>query len=326
MNTTKEIRVADQVCIGGDNPLVLIGGPCVIESEDHALSMAGQILDICAAQGIPFIFKSSFDKANRSSLSSYRGPGLDEGLHILEKIKTRFGIPVLSDIHEPWQAEPAAQVLDIIQIPAFLCRQTDLLLSAAQTGKPLNIKKGQFISPWDMGNITEKITSQGNYNIILTERGTSFGYNNLVVDFKSIPIMKGLGFPVFIDASHSVQKPGGEGHFSGGDSEFIPLIARAGISAGADGVFIEIHDHPEKAKSDSFNSLILINLSRLLPGLIRIKEAVTDEAGGIYYDKRGRGYPKNRAECAPDRGRGCQGPHLQARSGLLKGRQGAFRM
>ena len=274
MNITKKIRVTEQILLGGNQPLVLIGGPCVIESEEHSLSLAGQIQKICRKNNVPCIFKSSFDKANRSSLSSFRGPGLDEGLRILEKVKTDLGIPVLSDIHEVCQVESAAQVLDIIQIPAFLCRQTDLLLSAAKTKKPINIKKGPFLSPWDMGNAVDKIISQGNHNIILTERGTSFGYNNLVVDFRSIPIMKEFGFPVLIDASHSVQKPGGEGFFSGGDAEFIPTIAKAGVSSGADGVFIELHDSPKDAKSDSRNSLILNELTGLLPVLKRLREVV----------------------------------------------------
>lgn len=260
----RKITVSERVHIGGSLPLCLIGGPCVIESERHALTMASGIKSICASLDVPFIFKASFDKANRSSIQSFRGPGLEEGLKILEKIKKEMQVPVISDVHETWQMEAASDVLDIIQIPAFLCRQTDLLLAAARTGKPINVKKGQFLSPLDMKNVVEKIATAGNGDIILTERGSCFGYNNLVMDIRSIPLMKGLGYPVVIDASHSVQKPGGEGHRSGGDSDLIPLMARAGVAVGADGVFLEIHDHPERALSDSRNSLKLNNLEATL--------------------------------------------------------------
>jgi 2-dehydro-3-deoxyphosphooctonate aldolase (KDO 8-P synthase) len=278
MNTgQKEINVKGKFKIGGSLPLFLIGGPCVLESEDHAIRLATQIKAICDNLGIPYIFKASYDKANRSSLTSYRGPGYPEGLQILDNIKNTLNIPVLSDVHETSQVEKAAQVLDILQIPAFLCRQTDLLVEVAQTGKPVNIKKGQFLSPRDMKNVVEKILSQGNAQIILTERGTSFGYNNLVFDVRSIPIMKRLGFPVVIDASHSVQKPGGEGSYSGGEAEFIPPIAAAGIAAGADGVFLEIHDNPPEALSDGANSLILKTLEPLLLKLKRVKDAVQKE-------------------------------------------------
>ncbi|NOR14326.1 MAG: 3-deoxy-8-phosphooctulonate synthase [Candidatus Aminicenantes bacterium] len=270
----REIKVSKEISIGGFNNLFLIGGPCVIESEEHALMLATKIKQICDKVKVPFIFKASFDKANRSSVNSYRGPGLDEGLRILKEIKQDLFIPVLSDVHETWQVEKAAEVLNIIQIPAFLCRQTDLLVEAAKTGRPLNIKKGQFLSPYDMLNVTDKVLSQGNENIILTERGTSFGYQNLVFDVRSIPIMKKLGFPVCIDASHSVQKPGAAGNASGGDAEFIPHIAAAGVSAGADGVFLEIHDKPEKARSDAPNSLNLKELTDLLEFLRRIRRAV----------------------------------------------------
>jgi 2-dehydro-3-deoxyphosphooctonate aldolase (KDO 8-P synthase) len=278
MNTeTKEIKIGEKVKIGGSQPLFLFGGPCVLESEDHALSLATRIKEVCDSMGIPYVFKSSYDKANRSSLDSYRGPGYPLGLQILENIRNKLAIPVLSDIHETTQVEKAAQVLDVLQIPAFLCRQTDLLIEAARTGKPINIKKGQFIAPRDMKNIVDKILSQGNQNIILTERGSSFGYNNLVFDVRSIPIMKKMGFPVVIDASHSVQKPGGEGTYSGGESEFIPHIAAAGIAAGADGVFIEIHDNPQEALSDGLNSLHINDLRGLLGSLLRIREAILAE-------------------------------------------------
>lgn len=272
--TSKEIQINEDIRLGGTNPLFLIGGPCVLESEEHALKMAEGIKGICDNLGMPFVFKASFDKANRSSIQSYRGPGLEKGLAILEKIKHTLGIPVLSDIHEAFQAEAASAVLDIIQIPAFLCRQTDLLLQAARTGKPLNIKKGQFLAPWDMGNIIQKIQSVGTTDILLTERGTTFGYNNLVFDPRSIPIMKKLGFPVIIDATHSVQKPGGQGSVSGGDRNLIPYIARAGVSVGADGIFLEIHDAPENALSDGPNSLIINDLKRLLETLLRLRAAL----------------------------------------------------
>lgn len=272
----KNIHINKKIRIGGKNPLFLIGGPCVIESKDHALSLAGEIHSICQSLNIPFIFKASYDKANRSSLKSYRGPGLKEGLQVLSAIKQDLSIPVLSDVHETGQIQTAAEVLDIIQIPAFLCRQTDLLVAAARTQKPLNIKKGQFLSPYEVKNIVEKVTDQGNTNIILTERGTTFGYGNLVFDIRSIPIMKELGFPVVIDASHSVQYPGGEGPSSGGDAKFIPYIARAGISAGCDGIFCEIHDSPENSLSDKHNSLLLKDLPSFLKGLIKLRNAVNE--------------------------------------------------
>jgi len=273
----KEIRINKATKLGGKNNIFLIGGPCVIESRDHTLFMAEKIHDICLRVHISFVFKASFDKANRSSLQSYRGPGMDEGLAILSSVKKNLGVPLLSDIHEPDQAQASAEVLDIIQIPAFLCRQTDIILAAAKTRKPLNIKKGQFLAPEDMKNIIDKATSQGNEDLILTERGTFFGYNDLVFDIRSIPIMKKWGYPVVIDASHIVQKPGGMGDFSGGDAEFIPIMAKAGLCAGADGIFVEIHDRPSDAKSDSFNSLNINDLERFLCSIIRIKETIEQE-------------------------------------------------
>lgn len=272
----KEVEINSRVRIGGTNPLFLIGGPCVIESEDHALRLAHSIKSVCEDLKIPFIFKASYDKANRSSIKSYRGPGLDRGLKILQRIKGELQIPVLSDVHETIQVSRAAEVLDVIQIPAFLSRQTDLILEAAKTGKPLNIKKGQFLSPNDMRNVIDKVLSQGNGKLILTERGTSFGYNTLVFDVRSIPTMKQWGFPVVIDASHCVQKPGGEGDFSGGESEFIPLMAKAGIASGADGLFLEIHDNPSQALSDSHNSFNINNLKSFLSLCLRIKNVVAD--------------------------------------------------
>jgi len=268
----KEIKINNKIKIGGSNPLFLIGGPCVIESQEHTFLMAKEIKKICEDLQISFIFKASYDKANRSSIKSYRGPGFERGLDILKNIKTDLDIPVLSDVHETNQIEKAAHVLDVIQIPAFLCRQTDLVVEAARAKKPINIKKGQFLSPYEIKNIVDKALSQGNENIILTERGTSFGYNNLVFDVRSIPIMKRLGFPVVIDASHSIQKPGGEGTSSGGEAEFIPFIAKAGISVGADGVFLEVHDNPPQALSDSHDSLILNKLHGLLNSLVRLRK------------------------------------------------------
>ncbi len=269
----KEIVINDKVKVGGSNPFFLIGGPCVIENQEHTLFMAREIKKICENLRVSFIFKASYDKANRSSISSYRGPGLEKGLEILNFIKKELDLPLLSDVHETSQVERAARVLDVIQIPAFLCRQTDLILEAARTKKPLNIKKGQFLSPYDMKNVVDKVLSQGNEKIILTERGTAFGYNNLVFDVRSIPIMKEFGYPVVIDASHSVQRPGGEGTASGGEARFIPYIAKAGIAAGADGVFLEIHNNPGQALSDKYNSLIINDLQNLITSLIRLKKA-----------------------------------------------------
>lgn len=270
----KDIKISPGVRIGRPGTFFLIAGPCVIESRDRTLRLARRLKSISAELKIPFIFKASFDKANRSSIRSFRGPGLDKGLEILAEVKAELDVPVLSDVHETAQVERAAEVLDVIQIPAFLCRQTDLLLAAARTQKPVNVKKGQFLSPYDMKNAVEKIESQGNRKIILTERGTMLGYNNLVVDVCSIPIMKRWGYPVVIDASHSVQKPGGRGTSSGGDREFIPTIARAATSAGADGVFLEVHDDPKAALSDKENALDIKDLKELLTILLRLKKVV----------------------------------------------------
>jgi 2-dehydro-3-deoxyphosphooctonate aldolase (KDO 8-P synthase) len=271
---SKEIEIAPKVKVGGKGPFFLVAGPCVIESEEHSLQLAREIGRTCASLGVPFIFKASFDKANRSSGASFRGPGLEKGLAVLRTVKEEAGVPVLSDVHEACQVEKAAEVLDVIQIPALLCRQTDLLLEAARTMKPVNIKKGQFLSPQEMRNVLDKVLSAGNDKVMLTERGTVFGYNNLVLDVRSIPIMKRWGYPVIIDASHSVQLPGGEGLSSGGEAEYIPHIARAGMAVGADGVFIEVHDDPGAALSDKYNSLIINNLKALLANLCRIREAV----------------------------------------------------
>jgi len=271
---SKEIKIAPRVKVGGKGPFFLIAGPCVIESEEHSVRLAREIGRTSSSLGVPFIFKASFDKANRSSGTSVRGPGLEKGLAILKTVKEETGVPVLSDVHETCQVERAAEVLDVIQIPALLCRQTDLILEAARTMKPVNIKKGQFFSPHEMRNALDKALSAGNDKVMLTERGTVFGYNNLVFDVRSIPIMKSWGYPVIIDASHSVQRPGGEGLSSGGEAEFIPHIARAGMAVGADGIFIEVHDNPGAAFSDKHNSLILNKLQELLASLCRIREAV----------------------------------------------------
>jgi 2-dehydro-3-deoxyphosphooctonate aldolase (KDO 8-P synthase) len=258
--------------LGANNPLFLIAGPCVIESESHARKMAEAIAKIAADAGIPYIFKASYDKANRSSAKSFRGPGPKEGLRILAKIKSDLKLPVLTDIHEREQAAPAAEVVDILQIPAFLSRQTDLLEAAAKTNRIVNVKKAQFLSPWDMKNVVDKLAATGNNNIILTERGATFGYQNLVVDVRSFPIMKKLGYPVVFDATHSVQLPGGQGNASGGQPEFIEPLARAAVAAGVDGIFIETHDNPTEALSDGPNALPLSQLPQLLA---RLKELST---------------------------------------------------
>lgn len=270
---TKQIAVGG-VKIGGKGPLVLIAGPCVIESEEGALMHAIALKDIAKKIGIPFIYKSSYDKANRTSVNSYRGPGLKKGLNILSRIKDELGIPVLSDVHCKEEVEEASKVLDIIQIPAFLSRQTDLILAAARTGKPVNIKKGQFLAPWDMQHVIKKIESVGNKKIILTERGVSFGYNNLVSDFRSILIMEEFGYPVVYDATHSVQMPGGLGNKSGGESRFIPYLSTAAVACGADGIFIEAHMNPNEALSDGPNMVRLKDLPAMLARLKKIEKVV----------------------------------------------------
>ena len=264
----KEI-IIDKVKIGGGNQVVLIAGPCVIETESSALEHAAAIKEIADRTGIPFIYKSSYDKANRTSLNSFRGPGIRKGLSILRKVKETLAIPVLSDVHTCQEIKEAASVLDIIQIPAFLSRQTELLLEAGRTGKAINIKKGQFLAPWDMAEVVNKVRSTGNENILLTERGTSFGYNNLVSDFRSLVIMRKLGYPVIYDASHSVQLPGRKGSASGGESEFIKPLVLAACSVGCDGIFIEVHRNPEEALSDGPSTLPLEELPDLLK---KIKE------------------------------------------------------
>jgi 2-dehydro-3-deoxyphosphooctonate aldolase (KDO 8-P synthase) len=249
--------------------LFFLLGPCVIESESFTLELANQLKSICLDVDVPFIFKASFDKANRSSIDSYRGPGLEEGLRILKRIKEELQLPIVTDIHEPWQAERVAEVASIIQVPAFLCRQTDLLVAAGKTGLPVNVKKGQFMAPEDMVFVKNKIESTGNKQVMLTERGTFFGYRNLVVDFRNIPVMKRTGAPVLMDVTHSVQKPSAAGGVSGGEPEFIPLIASSGVVSGADGVFMEVHSNPAEALSDGSNALDIKNLK---PLLIRLKK------------------------------------------------------
>ncbi|HVS87029.1 MAG TPA: 3-deoxy-8-phosphooctulonate synthase [Candidatus Acidoferrum sp.] len=266
MTTLREIPLGS-LRLGGGNPLFLIAGPCVIESEAHARKIAEQVARIAADAGMPYIYKASYDKANRSSVKSFRGPGLKEGLRILGKIKNDLKAPILTDIHEPSHAAPAAEVCDILQIPAFLSRQTDLLEAAGKTGRVINVKKAQFLSPWDMANVAEKIVGTGNTKIILTERGVSFGYQNLVVDMRSFPILQKIGYPVVFDVTHSVQLPGGQGHASGGQPEFIEPLARAGVAAGVDGIFLEIHDNPAAALSDGANALPLSQLPALLAKL-----------------------------------------------------------
>jgi len=266
-----------EITIGGGAPLVLIAGPCVIEGETFTLSLATSLQEVSRELGIPLIFKASYDKANRTSISSARGPGLEEGLKILQRVKEEVGLPVISDVHQVSEVPRAAEVLDVIQIPAFLCRQTDLVVEAARTGKPINVKKGQFLAPWDMVHVVEKIISTGNEQILLTERGTSFGYNNLVSDMKALPIMRGLGYPVIFDATHSVQLPGGAGKASGGDREFIPTLSRAAVGAGVDGVFLEVHPEPVRALSDGANSLALNALTPLLKELKAIDRIVKED-------------------------------------------------
>jgi len=250
-----KVQIADFVV--GDGELVMIAGPCVIESAALTLEVAQALREYAQELSLPLIFKASYDKANRTSITSFRGPGLTEGLEILARIKEEVGLPVLSDVHQVSEVGPAAEVLDVLQIPAFLCRQTDLVVAAAATGKPVNIKKGQFMAPWDMKAVVEKAWSTGNRQVILTERGASLGYNNLVVDFRSLPLMRGLGCPVILDVTHSVQLPGGQGTCSGGQREFIPPLARAGVAVGVDGLFMEVHPDPDQARCDGPNSLPL---------------------------------------------------------------------
>jgi 2-dehydro-3-deoxyphosphooctonate aldolase (KDO 8-P synthase) len=270
----KEVRVG-KLILGEAHPLFLVAGPCVIEDESTTVAIARELVEITQRLQMPFIFKASYDKANRTSTGSYRGPGLDKGLDLLDFIRNRFQVPVLSDVHQLTEIDPASKVLDILQIPAFLCRQTDLLTAAARTGLTVNIKKGQFLSPGDMRYAVEKVAAAGNENILLTERGTTFGYNNLVVDFRAIPIMGFLGYPVIFDATHSVQLPGGGSGVSGGNREFVPVLAKAAVAAGANGIFLEVHPDPDQALCDGPNSWPLGQLEPLLRSLLSIHQAVS---------------------------------------------------
>lgn len=259
--------------VGAGCPLLLIAGPCVIESEESTLSHARRLKAIAGELGVPFVFKSSYDKANRSSHDSFRGPGLELGLRILERVKRELGVPVLSDVHSCAEVDKAARVLDVLQIPAFLCRQTDLIVEAARTGRPVNVKKGQFLAPTDMRNAVEKIRKTGNEKILLTERGTTFGYNTLVTDFRSLVIMKEFGYPVIYDATHSVQQPGGLGKSTGGQREFVAPLARAAVAVGCDGLFMEVHEDPDHALSDGPNMVRLGDLKKLLSDLLELRKA-----------------------------------------------------
>ncbi len=278
VEATREVVIAPGFCIGGGAPLALIAGPCAIESQQHALELAGALKEITATAGVPFIYKSSYDKANRTSVDSYRGPGLAAGLSVLQRVREDVGVPVLSDVHEVEQVAAGAEVLDVLQIPAFLCRQTDLLLAAGRTGKPVNVKKGQFLAPWDMQHVAHKIHSTDNPHIILTERGAAFGYNNLVADMRSLAIMRSFGYPVMFDATHSVQLPGGAGGASSGQREFVPALTRAAVGVGVDALFIEVHADPDRAPSDGPNMLKLADLPALLHQVKAI-DAIVRQAG-----------------------------------------------
>ena len=270
---SKKVVQIGSVTIGGGAGLALIAGPCQIEGRDHALMCAERIARACNAAGVPFIYKSSFDKANRTSAATPRGVGMDAGLEVLAAVKAAFGCPVLTDVHEAAQCAPVAQVADVLQIPAFLCRQTDLLIAAGRTGAAVNVKKGQFLAPWDMARVAEKVASTGNARILLTERGASFGYNTLVTDLRALPIMAATGYPVVFDATHSVQQPGGKGTSSGGQREFVAPLARAAVAVGVDAVFLEVHEDPDNAPSDGPNMLLLDALAPLLTTLKRIEAA-----------------------------------------------------
>jgi 2-dehydro-3-deoxyphosphooctonate aldolase (KDO 8-P synthase) len=273
MVMVKEITVGS-VKMGGDRPLVLIAGPCVIEGEAETMRAAERLMTLCNGVSMPLIFKASYDKANRTTGSAFRGPGMKEGLRILQRVKDSLGLPVLSDIHSIEQVQPAAEVLDVLQIPAFLCRQTDLVEAAARTGRVINVKKGQFLAPWDMKNVIGKVLETGNERVTLTERGVSFGYNNLVSDMRSLPIMRSFGYPVIFDATHSVQLPGGQGGSSGGQREFVEFLARAAVATGIDGIFMEVHEDPEKALCDGPNSIKLDDLPFFLKKLKAIDAIV----------------------------------------------------
>jgi 2-dehydro-3-deoxyphosphooctonate aldolase (KDO 8-P synthase) len=278
-----KVSISDFVVGNGD--LIMIAGPCVIESAEATLSIAQALKDYARELNLPLIFKASYDKANRTSVTSYRGPGLTKGLEILARVKDEVGLPVISDVHQVSDVAPAAEVLDVLQIPAFLCRQTDLLVAAAKTGKAVNIKKGQFMAPWDMSQAVDKVLATGNRRVLLTERGTMFGYNNLVVDFRSLPIMRSLGCPVILDVTHSVQLPGGQGTCSGGQREYIPLLARAGVAAGVDALFMEVHPDPDAALCDGPNSLLLSEVLPLWRNLAVLYRLVLKQEAGSEINK-----------------------------------------
>jgi 2-dehydro-3-deoxyphosphooctonate aldolase (KDO 8-P synthase) len=266
------VQISDGVAIGGPR-LTVFAGPCVIESEEHVVDVAGRIKEICTPFDVAYVFKSSFDKANRTSLTSFRGPGLDDGMKALDAVKRHHDVPVVTDIHETWQAEPAGAVADVLQIPAFLCRQTDLLVAAARTGRVVNVKKGQFLAPHEMAHVVAKVREAGSDKLVLTERGSSFGYNTLVVDFRSLPQLRSYGFPVMLDATHSVQQPGAAGGRSGGQRQFVPYLARAAAAVGVDGLFMEVHPDPASAPSDGPNMVPLHELAELLEGVLAVRAA-----------------------------------------------------
>ena len=278
MTDIQTFEIGKGVTIGPGKPLTLLAGPCVLESEEICNQIAGTVKEICEELGVQYIFKASFDKANRTSVTSFRGPGLDKGLEKLQAIKDKFEVPVVSDIHEAGQVEKAASVIDYLQIPAFLCRQTDLLIAAGESGKAINVKKGQFLAPGDMLSVRDKLYSTGNKKVSLCERGTTFGYNNLVVDMRGLQIMRELGCPVVFDATHSVQLPGGQGSKSGGQPQFIPTLSKAATAAGIDGIFMEVHPDPSKALSDGANSLPLDKVKEVLTELVKIRKALGYEA------------------------------------------------
>lgn len=271
--------ILNDFSIGAGAPFVLIAGPCVIEDEEKTTAIAVYLKKMAAELKIPFIFKASYDKANRTSVDGYRGPGMTEGLAILKRIKADLGVPILSDVHRFEEIEPAVQVLDIVQVPAFLCRQTDFVMAVAQAAQVINIKKGQFLAPWDMAHVVDKVRKAGNEQLMITERGTSFGYNNLVVDYRGLPVMRALGYPVIFDATHSVQLPGGAGKSSGGQREMVGYLARAALAVGVDGVFFEVHPDPDRALCDGPNSLRLSSLKALLVELLAIDGMVSRRAG-----------------------------------------------
>ena len=274
LKITREVKIGNYFTIGGNKRFTLIAGPCAIESEEMSLMVAKRIKEICDKLGINYVFKSSFDKANRSSIYSFRGVGMEEGLRILKKVKDEVGVPVITDVHEPWQCEKVAEVVDMLQIPAFLCRQTDLIVAAGKTGLPVNVKKGQFLAPWDMKNVVTKMEESGNPQVMLCERGSTFGYNNMVVDMRSFMEMRKFGYPVVFDVTHAVQRPGGLGTATSGDREYVYPLMRAGLAIGVDAIFAEVHPDPEKALSDGPNMLYLSDLEEILKVAVKIDDLV----------------------------------------------------